>query len=129
MNQQNGTILSDMSNPNYQHPAPHRAAPVGALDETEEEYLNCFKNPVASSPPTLPEYLNTSQTPLNASQTRLLPPSSSSLFRPNGHGLIGHGILNNPDYQQDFCPLGVKPKTNGHLPAAENSEYLGVEVH
>ncbi|XP_036411675.1 epidermal growth factor receptor [Colossoma macropomum] len=130
MNQQNGAILSDMSNPNYQHPAPPRAAhPTGALDETEEEYLNCFKNPVASSGISPPEYLNTSQAHLNNSQAHLLSPSSSSHFRPNGHSFIAQSSIDNPDYQQDFCPLGVKPKANGHLPAAENAEYMGVEVH
>uniref|UniRef100_A0A8C6V2U7 Receptor protein-tyrosine kinase n=1 Tax=Neogobius melanostomus TaxID=47308 RepID=A0A8C6V2U7_9GOBI len=32
--------------------------------------------------------------------------------------------MDNPDYQQDFVPL-FKTHTNGHIPAAENVEYLG----
>ncbi|KAG9278768.1 epidermal growth factor receptor-like [Astyanax mexicanus] len=123
MNQQNGTVPSDMSNPNYQHPAPPRIAhQASALDETEEEYLNCFKATAAPSPTTLPEYLNTSQ-------ARLLSPSSFGHAHTNGHSFIAQSSIDNPDYQQDFCPLGVKPKANGHLPAAENAEYMGVEVH
>lgn len=118
MNQNGSAVVSDMSNPIYQHPTH------SALDETEEEYLNCFKNPpTATSPNPAPEYLNTSQ-------TKLFSPLTSSLKQPNGHmhGYIAQNSMDNPDYQQDFLPLGIEP--NGHLlPAAENSEYMGVEVH
>lgn len=110
VNQNGGTVNSDMVNPIYQNPEPIR----GAFDETEEEYLNCFKHPdpipAAKSPP---EYLNTSQ-------SQFLP----SLL--NGHGYSAQNSMDNPDYQQDFCPVRVKP--NGHLPAAQNSEYLGIKV-
>lgn len=116
MNQQNGAdVVSDMANPIYQHPA--RAA----LDETEEDYLNCFKNPeTVTSPNPGPEYLNTSHSQLFSSL-------QMSKKQPNGHGYIAQNSIDNPDYQQDFLPTGTK--LNGHLPAAENSEYMGVEVH
>ncbi|XP_066511540.1 epidermal growth factor receptor-like isoform X1 [Hoplias malabaricus] len=121
MNQKNDVVMSDMSNPNYQQPGPPHTAPsTAALDETEEEYLNCFKNPVALSPTTPPEYLNTS---------RLLSPSTPSHFQPNGHSFNPQSSIDNPDYQQDFCPQGPKPKANGHLPATENVEYMGLDVH
>ncbi|KAK2868274.1 hypothetical protein Q7C36_000145 [Tachysurus vachellii] len=117
MNQNSSSVVSDMSNPIYQHPTS------SALDETEEEYLNCFKNPATvTSPNSAPEYLNTSQSqpfsPFTSSQKQL---------NGHGHGYIAQNSMDNPDYQQDFFPLGTKP--NGHLPAAENSEYMGVEVH
>lgn len=117
MNQNGGAVVSDMSNPIYQHPSRP------ALDKTEEEYLNCFKNPVAvTSPDPAPEYLNTSH-------SQLFSPPTSGQKQPNGHGhgYIPQNSMDNPDYQQDFFPGGVKP--NGYLPAAENSEYMGVEVH
>uniref|UniRef100_A0A8C1ZMF1 Receptor protein-tyrosine kinase n=1 Tax=Cyprinus carpio TaxID=7962 RepID=A0A8C1ZMF1_CYPCA len=83
-----------MTNPIYQHPGPPRKLPnsSSALDETEEEYLNCFKSPAAAG------------------------------FNPKNS-------MDNPDYQQDFCPLELKTHTNGYLPAAENAEYMGLEVH
>ncbi|XP_047662260.1 epidermal growth factor receptor isoform X1 [Tachysurus fulvidraco] len=117
MNQNSSSVVSDMANPIYQHPAS------SALDETEEEYLNCFKNPTTvTSPNSAPEYLNTSHSqpfsPFTSSQKQL---------NGHGHGYIAQNSMDNPDYQQDFFPLGTKP--NGHLPAAENSEYMGVEVH
>lgn len=115
MNQNGSAVASDMANPMYQHPAH------GTLDETEEEYLNCFKNPVlVTSPKSAPEYLNTSH-------SQMISPLTSSQKQPNGHGYITQNSIDNPDYQQDFFPVGSKP--NGHLPAAENSEYMGVEVH
>lgn len=104
-----------MSNPIYQHPAG------AALDETEEDYLNCFRNPATvTSPNSAPEYLNTSKSQLFSSLM-------TGQKQTNGHGYIAQNSIDNPDYQQDFFPVGTKP--NGHLPAAENSEYMGVEVH
>lgn len=100
---------SSMSNPVYQQPhGPPRTLlhSSPALDETEEEYLNCFKSP---APASVVEYLNTSH-------TQLL--STKPFFS-----------MENPDYQQDFCPLELKTHTNGHLPAAQNQEYMGLEVH
>lgn len=115
---QNGS-LSNMTNPIYQHPGPPRTLPhsSSALDETEEEYLNCFKSPVSPGAAP-PEYLNTSH-------TQLL--SSHSFF--GIHGFNPQNSMDNPDYQQDFCPLKLKTHKNGHLPAAENAEYMGLEVH
>uniref|UniRef100_A0A3P9HD16 receptor protein-tyrosine kinase n=1 Tax=Oryzias latipes TaxID=8090 RepID=A0A3P9HD16_ORYLA len=101
---QNG--VSDVANPIYQNPRPPRATlPTISSDGAETEYLNCFKNG--------PEYLNES------------PPALSS----NG---VVHGVqmcqpqnsMDNPDYQQDFTPT-LKTHANGHIPAAENAEYLG----
>lgn len=140
---QNGCSKSDMANPNYQHPGPPRSTlSIEALDETEEEYLNYFKEPAgataeasASAAPTTtttttiaaPEYLNTSQ-------NGLLSLSSSSGALMDQPQFNPQNSMDNPDYQQDFCPLALaKPKLNGHLPAAENVEYLGLagplEVH
>lgn len=117
MNQNGSAVASDVANPIYQHPARP------ALDETEEEYLNCFRNPVTITCPSLaPEYLNTSH-------TQIFSPLTSSQKQPNGHGYIAQNSIDNPDYQQDFFPAGTKTKPNGHLPATENSEYMGVEVH
>ncbi|XP_016345099.1 epidermal growth factor receptor-like isoform X2 [Sinocyclocheilus anshuiensis] len=112
---QNESLMSSMTNPIYQHPGPPRTLPhsSSALDETEEEYLNCFKSPAAAAPP---EYLNMSHMQLLSSQ----PFFSVQGFNPQSS-------MDNPDYQQDFCPLELK--TNGHLPAAENAEYMGLEVH
>ncbi|XP_016368297.1 epidermal growth factor receptor-like isoform X1 [Sinocyclocheilus rhinocerous] len=114
---QNESLMSSMTNPIYQHPGPPRTLPhsSSALDETEEEYLNCFKSPAAAAPP---EYLNTSHTQLLSRQ----PFFSVQGFNPQNS-------MDNPDYQQDFCPLELKTHTNGHLPAAENAEYMGLEVH
>ncbi|XP_048019191.1 epidermal growth factor receptor [Megalobrama amblycephala] len=114
---QNETLMSNMTNPIYQHPGPSRTIPhsTSALDETEEEYLNCFKSPAVAAPP---EYLNTSHTQLLSGQ----PFFSMQGFNPQNS-------MDNPDYQQDFCPLELKTHTNGHLPAAENAEYMGLEVH
>ncbi|XP_065126000.1 epidermal growth factor receptor isoform X4 [Paramisgurnus dabryanus] len=111
---QNGSLMSNMTNPIYQHPGPPRTFThsTSPLDETEEEYLNCFKSPI---PATAPEYLNTSHTQL--------------LSFLSTHGFNPQSSMDNPDYQQDFCPLELKPHTNGHLPAAENAEYMGLEVH
>uniref|UniRef100_A0A9J7Z4G5 Receptor protein-tyrosine kinase n=1 Tax=Cyprinus carpio carpio TaxID=630221 RepID=A0A9J7Z4G5_CYPCA len=115
---QNESLMSSMNNPIYKHPGPPRTLPhsSSALDETEEEYLNCFKSPAAAAAP--PEYLNTSHTQLLSRQ----PFFSEQGFNPQNS-------MDNPDYQQDFCPLELKTHTNGHLPAAENAEYMGLEVH
>uniref|UniRef100_A0A8C2IZ74 Receptor protein-tyrosine kinase n=1 Tax=Cyprinus carpio TaxID=7962 RepID=A0A8C2IZ74_CYPCA len=112
---QNESLMSSMNNPIYQHPGPPRTLPhsSSALDETEEEYLNCFKSPAAAAAP--PEYLNTSHTQLLSRQ----PFFSEQGFNPQNS-------MDNPDYQQDFCPLELKTHTNGHLPAAENAEYMGL---
>ncbi|KAJ8012241.1 hypothetical protein DPEC_G00066640, partial [Dallia pectoralis] len=133
---QNG--VSDMINPIYQHPGPSRTLlPTISSDDTETEYLNCYKKGGGE-----PEYLNTFQPSLLSHTTNgissitsnglaatanNLPPMSSDL--PSNGGL--HGIqkyqpqnsIDNPDYQQDFSP--TKSHANGHIPAAENAEYLG----
>ncbi|XP_076149623.1 epidermal growth factor receptor [Alosa pseudoharengus] len=137
---QNGCSTSDMANPNYQHPGPPRSLlPIEVLDETEEEYLNYFKEPAGATAgvtptapaetasPAAPEYLNTSQNGLLSLSSSELGLMDQPLFNPQNS-------MDNPDYQQDFCPMvAVKPKLNGHLPAAENVEYLGLagplEVH
>uniref|UniRef100_A0A8C7UHG7 Receptor protein-tyrosine kinase n=1 Tax=Oncorhynchus mykiss TaxID=8022 RepID=A0A8C7UHG7_ONCMY len=70
--------VSDMMNPVYQHPGPPRTLlPTISSDDTEAEYLNCYKNGAVG-----PEYLNTLQ-------PSLLSPTTSN---------------DNPDYQQDFTP-------------------------
>ncbi|XP_076000694.1 epidermal growth factor receptor [Genypterus blacodes] len=109
---QNG--VSDMMNPIYQHPRPPRCVLATiSSDDTESEYLNCYKNGTAG-----PEYLNGVPSPA-------IPPPVVS-------NSLAHGVqkyqpqhsLDNPDYQQDFTPT-FKTHTNGHIPAAENVEYLG----
>uniref|UniRef100_A0A8C2JJI3 Receptor protein-tyrosine kinase n=1 Tax=Cyprinus carpio TaxID=7962 RepID=A0A8C2JJI3_CYPCA len=47
---------------------------------------------------------------------------------PAAAGFNPQNSMDNPDYQQDFCPLELKTHTNGYLPAAENAEYMGLEV-
>lgn len=108
---QNG--VSDVMNPNYKYPGPPRSVlPTISSDDTESEYLNCFKNGTIE-----PEYLNE------------LPSSSSFPFTPNNvvqnmQKYAPQNSIDNPDYQQDFTPT-FKTHTNGHIPAAENTEYLG----
>uniref|UniRef100_A0A8C6WZT5 Receptor protein-tyrosine kinase n=1 Tax=Neogobius melanostomus TaxID=47308 RepID=A0A8C6WZT5_9GOBI len=98
---QNG--VSDVMNPNYQHPGPPRGVlpTIFSEDDTESEYLNCFR-----PEPSGAEYLN--QIPTSTPVSKYNPQTS----------------MDNPDYQQDFVPL-FKTHTNGHIPAAENVEYLG----
>uniref|UniRef100_A0A3Q3RBV8 Receptor protein-tyrosine kinase n=1 Tax=Monopterus albus TaxID=43700 RepID=A0A3Q3RBV8_MONAL len=93
---QNG--VSDMMNPIYQHPGP-------------PQYLNCFKN-VASRP----EYLNEFPSPA------ILPLTSNGTVH-SIQKYLPQNSIDNPDYQQDFSPI-IKTHTNGHIPAAENTEYL-----
>uniref|UniRef100_A0A3Q3KMH1 Receptor protein-tyrosine kinase n=2 Tax=Monopterus albus TaxID=43700 RepID=A0A3Q3KMH1_MONAL len=108
---QNG--VSDMMNPIYQHPGPPRTLlPTISSDDTETEYLNCFKN-VASRP----EYLNEFPSPA------ILPLTSNGTVH-SIQKYLPQNSIDNPDYQQDFSPI-IKTHTNGHIPAAENTEYLG----
>eukprot|EP00066_Takifugu_rubripes_P008880 XP_003975413.1 PREDICTED: epidermal growth factor receptor [Takifugu rubripes] len=108
---QNG--VSDVMNPNYKYPGPPRSVlPTISSDDTESEYLNCFKNGTIE-----PEYLNE------------VPSSSGFPFTPNNvvqnmQKYAPQNSIDNPDYQQDFTPT-FKTHTNGHIPAAENTEYLG----
>ncbi|XP_029971941.1 epidermal growth factor receptor [Salarias fasciatus] len=102
---QNG--VSDMANPIYQHPGPPRSLlPTISSVEAESEYLNCFR-------PGGPEYLNEAEPP------RGPPPPCNGL-----HKYHPQTSMDNPDYQQDFTP-SFKSHANGHIPAAENAEYLG----
>ncbi|CAG07098.1 unnamed protein product, partial [Tetraodon nigroviridis] len=104
---QNGA--SDMMNPNYKYPGPPRSIlPTISSDDTESEYLNCFKNGTIQ-----PEYLNE------------VPSSSNFPFTPNTQKYAPQNSIDNPDYQQDFTPT-FKTHTNGHIPAAENTEYTSV---
>uniref|UniRef100_A0A8C1VUK8 Receptor protein-tyrosine kinase n=1 Tax=Cyprinus carpio TaxID=7962 RepID=A0A8C1VUK8_CYPCA len=102
---QNESLMSSMNNPIYQHPGPPRTLPHSS------------SSPAAAAA-TPPEYLNTSHTQLLSRQP---------FFREQGFN--PQNSMDNPDYQQDFCPLELKTHTNGHLPAAENAEYMGLEVH
>ncbi|KAF1383726.1 hypothetical protein PFLUV_G00134830 [Perca fluviatilis] len=108
---QNG--VSDVMNPIYQHPGPPRTIlPTISSDDTETEYLNCFKNGAYG-----PEYLNEVRSPA------MLPHTSNGMV----HSIQKYqpqNSIDNPDYQQDFTPT-FKTHTNGHIPAAENAEYLG----
>lgn len=100
-------------NPNYKYPGPPRSIlPTVSSDDTESEYLNAFKNGTIQ-----PEYLND------------VPSSSSFAFTPNNRvkntqRYAPQNSIDNPDYQQDFTPT-FKTHTNGHIRAAENTEYLG----
>ncbi|XP_072296981.1 epidermal growth factor receptor [Eucyclogobius newberryi] len=115
---QNG--VSDVMNPNYQHPGPPRSLlPTisSCDDDTESEYLNCFK----AEPPG-PEYLNQIHTAAPAPPTPVTPNGKPHKHHPQRHNT--QTSMDNPDYQQDFVPV-LKTHTNGHVPAAENAEYLG----
>ncbi|KAF0046826.1 hypothetical protein F2P81_000459 [Scophthalmus maximus] len=104
--------VSDVMNPIYQQPGPPRTLrPTISSDDTETEYLNCFKNGTNG-----PEYLNA------VPSLTILPRTSNGTvpiqkYQPQNS-------IDNPDYQQDFSPT-VKTHANGHIPAAENAEYLG----
>lgn len=105
--------LLDVMNPNYKYPGPPRSIlPTISSDDTESEYLNCFKNGTIH-----PEYLN--EVPSSSS----FPFSPNSIVR-NTQRYGPQNSIDNPDYQQDFTPT-FKTHTNGHIPAAENTEYLG----
>lgn len=110
---QNG--VSDVMNPNYQHPGPPRSVlpTVSSEDDPESEYLNCYK-------PNGPEYLN--QVPASAPVSFITSNGTSHNHHPQKYN--PQTSMDNPDYQQDFVPL-FKTHTNGHIPAAENAEYLG----
>uniref|UniRef100_A0A7N8WM26 Receptor protein-tyrosine kinase n=1 Tax=Mastacembelus armatus TaxID=205130 RepID=A0A7N8WM26_9TELE len=109
----NQNAVSDVTNPIYQHPGPPRTLlPNFASDDTETEYLNCFKNGAYR-----PEYLNEVPSPA------ILPLSSNGTVH-NIQKCHLQNSIDNPDYQQDFTPT-FKTHTNGHIPAAENAEYLG----
>ncbi|XP_034412013.1 epidermal growth factor receptor [Cyclopterus lumpus] len=110
---QNG--LSDVMNPVYQHPGPPRAAlPTISSDDAETEYLNCFKNGGGVEP----EYLNEIACPA------VLPLASNGTAPRGVQRCQAQNSMDNPDYQQDFTPT-FKTHANGHIPAAENAEYLG----
>ncbi|CAL8345141.1 unnamed protein product [Merluccius merluccius] len=124
---QNG--VSDVMNPNYQQPgAPRSILPTisSSNDDTEAEYLNCFKDGAEG-----PEYLNEVHIPQAPNRTRPLPHAPDAVLSPtpNGAGCAGQkyrpqNSMDNPDYQQDFTPT-FKTHANGHIPLAENTEYLG----
>lgn len=108
---QNG--VSDVMNPIYQHPGPPRTLlPTISSDNTEMEYLNCFNNGTNG-----PEYLNDVPSPAILPLTSNGTVHSIQKYQPQNS-------IDNPDYQQDFTPT-FKTHTNGHIPAAENAEYLG----
>ncbi|XP_060900943.1 epidermal growth factor receptor [Labrus mixtus] len=108
---QNG--VSDMMNPIYQHPGPPRTIlPTISSDDAESEYLNCFKTGDKG-----PEYLNQIPSPATLPHTSNGTVHSVQKYQPQNS-------IDNPDYQQDFTPT-FKTHTNGHIPAAENAEYLG----
>lgn len=100
-------------NPIYQQPGPPRTfLPTISSNDPETEYLNCFKNGLNG-----PEYLNETSSPA------ILPLTSSGTV----HSIQKYqpqNSIDNPDYQQDFTPI-FKTHANGHIPAAENAEYLG----
>ncbi|KAM9719570.1 epidermal growth factor receptor [Menidia menidia] len=102
---QNG--VPDVMKPNGQ---PRTLLPTISSDDTETEYLNCFRNGNNG-----PEYLN------EIPSSVLFPPASNST---GIQKYLPHNSIDNPDYQQDFTPT-FKTHTNGHIPAAENVEYLG----
>ncbi|XP_077412016.1 epidermal growth factor receptor isoform X2 [Vanacampus margaritifer] len=104
----NQNTASDMMNPVYQHPGPPRTLlpTISSDDADESEYLNCFKNG-----PNGPEYLNEFPSHTNGEIHAV-------------HKYKAQNSIDNPDYQQSFTPT-FKARMNGHLPAAENAEYLG----
>uniref|UniRef100_A0A665W094 Receptor protein-tyrosine kinase n=1 Tax=Echeneis naucrates TaxID=173247 RepID=A0A665W094_ECHNA len=108
---QNG--VSDVMNPIYQQPGPPRTLlPSISSDNTETEYLNCFKNVTNG-----PEYLNDVPSPAVIPLTSNGTVHGTQKYQPQNS-------IDNPDYQQDFTPI-FKTHANGHIPAAENAEYLG----
>ncbi|KAJ8272944.1 hypothetical protein GJAV_G00095330 [Gymnothorax javanicus] len=113
MNQNGDSSLASMGSP-FQRPTPALALPTMASDETEAEYLNCFKTSNDRH-----EYLNTPLSPVR--ELDFCSP------RQCNRGLGLQTSLDNPDYQQEFTPP-VKPQANGRLPATENAEYLELAV-
>ncbi|RXM99933.1 Epidermal growth factor receptor [Acipenser ruthenus] len=107
---QNGRTLSDMINPIYQDVLLPRSPTQGAQDS---HYLNSVNNTEGN-----PEYLNTNPP--------VLPRPVFDNPRYCDQKFHHQTSLDNPDYQQDFFPL--ISKTNGHFPATENVEYLGLTV-
>ncbi|XP_018613223.2 epidermal growth factor receptor isoform X2 [Scleropages formosus] len=106
---QNGSGPLDMTNPSYQQPPPPRAMlPTVASDDTEAEYLNCFKLEANQ-----PEYLNTPQ--MVVDEPRFW-----------GQKCSPQMSLDNPDYHQGFAAL-LQARPNGHLPATE-IEYPGLAL-
>ncbi|XP_068604778.1 epidermal growth factor receptor [Brachionichthys hirsutus] len=108
---QNG--VSDVMNPIYKHPGhPRSILPTISSDETETEYLNYFRKEVNG-----PEYLN------EVPSGTFLPLTSNGAMH-NTQKYQPQNSIDNPDYQQDFTPTFIS-RINGHIPAAENAEYLG----
>uniref|UniRef100_A0A4W6C5J2 Receptor protein-tyrosine kinase n=1 Tax=Lates calcarifer TaxID=8187 RepID=A0A4W6C5J2_LATCA len=93
---QNG--VSDMMNPIYQHPGPPRTLLPTTNGTNGAEYLNEVPAPAIL--------------PLTSNGTV----HSIQKYQPQNS-------IDNPDYQQDFTPT-FKTHANGHIPAAENAEYL-----
>ncbi|KAF3858123.1 hypothetical protein F7725_011324 [Dissostichus mawsoni] len=88
--------VSDVMNPIYQHPGPPRTMLPTIL--RRHRYLN--EIPLQA-------------TPLHSNGTV----HSVQKYQPQNS-------MDNPDYQYDFTPA-FKTHANGHIPAAENAEYLG----
>ncbi|XP_041101235.1 epidermal growth factor receptor-like isoform X2 [Polyodon spathula] len=105
---QNGRSLSEMMNPIYQDVLLPRSPTERAEDS---HYLNSVSNTVDN-----PEYLNTNPP--------VLPRPVFDNPRYCDQKFHHQTSLDNPDYQQDFFPL--ISKANGHFPATENVEYLGL---
>uniref|UniRef100_A0A673BPX2 Receptor protein-tyrosine kinase n=1 Tax=Sphaeramia orbicularis TaxID=375764 RepID=A0A673BPX2_9TELE len=90
-------LMSDVMNPIYQHPGPPRSILPTINDSSGPEYLN--------------EVQPATVLPLISNGVH-----SVQKYQPQNS-------IDNPDYQQDFTPT-FKTHANGHIPAAENAEYL-----
>ncbi|KAG7278395.1 hypothetical protein CRUP_038558 [Coryphaenoides rupestris] len=127
----NQSSVSDMTNPNYQHPGPPRSilptisSSSSSSDDTEAEYLNCFKDGAEG-----PEYLNEIRLQHHGHpHAHGKAPADTISPAPNGAVCAGQkyqpqNSMDNPDYQQDFTPT-FKTHANGHIPLVEYTEYLG----
>ncbi|KAJ3595112.1 hypothetical protein NHX12_004417 [Muraenolepis orangiensis] len=130
----NQNSVSDVMNPNYQHPGPTRSVlptiSPSSSDDTEAEYLNCFMEGGEG-----PEYLNDIPHLPHAHPRAYphphapAPPAAVLSLTPNGAVCAGQkyrpqNSMDNPDYQQDFRPT-FKTHANGNIPLVENTEYLG----